>query len=61
MSEQAAPLIRCTRCAGRLHYDEEGKVWRNERDRPVCPQGGPHNVFVPKMDFDSLEKFLTEE
>ena len=55
-----ADIVRCTRCVARLHYDEEGKVWRNDKDRPVCPQGGPHNVFVPKMDWDSLENFLTD-
>lgn len=53
-------LVRCTRCAARLHYDEDKKAWYNDKDWPVCPQGGPHNVFTPKADWDAFEKLLTD-
>ena len=54
-------LVRCTRCAAKLHYDEDKMDWRNEKNWPVCPQGGPHNVFVPKTDWSAFEDLLTDE
>lgn len=51
-------LTRCTRCATALHFDEEKKDWRNSKDRPVCPQGGPHKVFTPKTKWEDWENTL---
>lgn len=53
-------LQRCTRCVAEVSWNEDKLCWVNSKDWPVCPQGGPHKVFVPKVDWSDFEKLLTD-
>lgn len=61
MSDQMVSLVRCTRCATSLTWDEKVKAWRSMKTgKPVCPQGGPHVCFVPKLEDGAFDEVLDE-
>jgi hypothetical protein len=58
MSDQMVSLVRCVRCATSLAWEVNAKTWVSMKTgKTVCPQGGPHKVFTPKLEdgaFDGL-------